>query len=183
MTFAHIRNIEAARINLSQFAIRKADEIAKKIGFGYIDVAAAPDDFNELKTAWNASKSTGHALPVWRGASENTIYTNAGANWAFRFWHDVLHCVLNKGFSTAEEIAIGAIHVREVQEFFGQTSLEALLMYADTIGQSLYAKGNNGQFPENQLEWVVSQLPAYIARFDTETQFAVLRLIREPMEA
>lgn len=171
MTFASIRNIENARRNLSQFVIAKADEIKKKIGFGYVDMPNAPQDFDELKTAFNASRSSGFALPVWNGASDQTIYSNAGANYAFRFWHDVLHCVLNKGFSTAEEIAVGAIHIQEVQNAFGYESLEALIMYADTIGQSLYAVSHAGQFPENQLEWVTAQLPGYIARLNSQEQF------------
>lgn len=167
MTFANIKNINAARINLSQFVIRNADAIAKKIGFGYVDMDNAPNDFDELKTAFNASKSSGFALPVWNGASDKTIYTSIGANFAFRFWHDVMHCVLNKGFDVSAEIAIGAIHVQEVQKEFGAQSLEALLMYADTIGQSLYALSHNGEFPADQLAWVSEQVESYIARLNT----------------
>jgi len=177
MTFAHINNIEAARRNLSSFVITKARDTAAKVGFGYVDVPNAPNDYDELKTAWNASKSSRMALPVWNGQSDKTIYTNPGANYAFRFWHDVLHCVLNKGFTTAEEIAIGAIHVKEVQAEFGHDSLEAIMMYADTIGQSMYAACNGGQFPDDQMAWVAAQLPGYIARMNAADVIEECRII------
>lgn len=177
MTFASLNNIDTARRNLSFFVITKAHNIAKQIGFGYVDAPNAPECFAELKTAYNIAKSSGMALPVWNGASDKTVYNNPGANYAFRFWHDILHCMTNKGFSTAEEIAIGAMHVKAVQDEFGPHSLESLLMYGDTIGQSIYAMSHNGAFPEDQFEWIKAQLPGYIARLNESHESTESRVI------
>lgn len=144
---------DTARAKLSAFIIRKADQIQKQIGFGYVDSDNAPGDFESLLTAYRSSKRTGFALPVWSGCSDNTAYTSRGANYAFRFWHDVLHCVHGLGFNLADEVAIGHMHVAEVKAYFGPDSIEAMIMYADTVRQSQY-EAVHGKFPDNQYAFV-----------------------------
>lgn len=172
MTFANIALLQTARKNLSSFILAKADSVARVVGFGYVDVEHAPNDFDALMMAWKASKRSGLALPVWSGGSENTIYTSCGANYAFRFWHDSIHALTGLAFNTLDEIEIGRIQVQAVQKEFGNRSLESLLMYADTIAQSIYASANDGAFPDNQLEFVTNEVTRYIARLN-ETPYAL----------
>ena len=146
-----------ARSNLSSFMLRKADNVAKQIGFGYRDCDNAPGDFEALQAAYKASKQSGLALPVWNGCSDNTVYTSCGANYAFRFWHDVLHCVHGLGFTLQDEITIGLMHHAEVVAYFGPDSIEAKIIYADTVLQSEY-EARHGQFPANQLEFVTNSV-------------------------
>jgi hypothetical protein len=178
MSKATMLNLEVARKNLSQFIMRKTADIQKQLGFGYVDSDNAPCDYESLQEAFANSSKTHFALPVWNGCSENTIYTDRGVNWAFRYWHDVLHCQMKLGFDPASEKRIGTVHVKHVQDSFGIHSLEALLMYADTIGQTMYAELHNGVFPDDQLEFAKDEIEAYILRINDDQEFDSLERMK-----
>jgi hypothetical protein len=157
------QNIESARINLSEFVIAKAKDLSYIFDFGYKAVDNAPNDYDSLLDAWqHAKRQTEQGkdayLPIWNGASDSTIYTSQEANYAFRFWHDCFHCAYSLEFDTRDEISLGLLQVNDVKNHFGNDSLEAKLMLADTVGQSTYAAMNNGEFPENQIAFVLSFL-------------------------
>ncbi len=158
-----------ARKALSQFLLRKADSLTRQYGFGYVDKEHAPSSFPELVEEWSHSVKTGLAFPVWSGCSDNTIYTSKGANYAFRFWHDSIHATRRLGFDTDDELAIGAEQMKVIQAEFGMYSLEALIMYADTIGQTTHAALNDGQFPENQEEFVIHLVTSMAATLAKES--------------
>lgn len=149
---------EIARQKLSAFLLEYAHKLSKRIGIGYTDSDDAPSDYDSLMAKWAECKRTGRPFPVWNGASESCVYTSIGSNFAFRFWHDYLHYTTDLKFTTIDEIKIGIIQTEAVQKHFGMDSLEAKIMLADTVGQSLYAFANNGEFPENQLSYVYALL-------------------------
>jgi|SRR6516164_5453411 hypothetical protein len=157
------QNISSARINLSEFVIAKAKDLSYIFDFGYKAVDNAPNDYDSLLEAWHHAKHQKEQgkdafLPIWNGASDTTIYTSQEANYAFRFWHDVLHCISGLKFNTLDEIDLGLMQTENVKKRFGNDSLEAKLMLADTVGQSTYAALNNGEFPEDQMAFVLSFL-------------------------
>lgn len=158
MTTANLIFLTQARANLSLFVLKRADRISKQVGFGYRDVANAPETYASLMQAWETSKRTRAPFPVWSGGSDKTIYTSIGANYAFRFWHDSLHALLGLDFTLLDEVTIGHMQADAVAKEFGHGSLEHSLMHFDTVGQSLYADRNSGEFPEDQLAFVVSQI-------------------------
>lgn len=166
MTYANMALLENARRNLSLFVMVKANRISHAVGFGYTDKPVAPSSYSELIAAWRHSRKTGLALPVWSGASDNTIYTTPGANYAFRFWHDSIHALQQLEFNTIDEIIIGTEQVKAVQVEFGMYSLEAILMYSDTIAQSLYADANNGNFPDDQYAFVIGIANAFCKQYE-----------------
>ncbi len=152
---------EQARSNLSAYLLNNAEIMEYLTGVEYEAADEAPNTYEALSQQWADCHT--FAMPkfkVWNGCSETTVYTTQEANYAFRFWHDVLHCSLHLDFSLKSEIEIGKIQTRMVQEMFGNKSLEAMIMLADTVGQSLYSANNNGEFPENQLLYVFSLLQA-----------------------
>lgn len=157
-----------ARKNLSAFMLTKADQMSRVLGFGYQDADEAPNDYAALLTAWRKAKQTGTFLPVWSGGSDKTVYTSKGANYAFRFWHDALHCMHGLTFNTPDEITIGIMQTAEVAAYFGADSIESKIMYADTVMQSQYADKHNGEFPEDQLAFVEMQVlyPAIAVLWD-----------------
>jgi hypothetical protein len=155
-----VENFELARRNLSLYVLQKAEELTRALGIGYIDSSNAPNDYDSLIAKWKECISKGKPMPVWDGASDSTVYTSAGANYAFRFWHDFLHYYKKLDFTTDAEVDIGIMQTKEVQKYFGMDSLEAKIMLADTVGQSLYALENNGEFPDNQISYVWSLLKA-----------------------
>lgn len=146
--------INKARANLEHFVVSKASRLAKDIGFSYIESDNAPNSFEELEEAYKHSMATRAPLPVYSGASDNTIYLSKEGNWSFRFWHDVIHASNGYKFTLQDEIECSAIQCEEVERYFGAHSLERKLFVADTIGQSVYAYLHNGAFPENQLQFV-----------------------------
>lgn len=149
--------IQRARHNLTNFVEWKARQVARELGFGWVACDPAPGDMGSLMAAWEHSRLTKEALPVWSGASDNTIYTHALGNWAFRFWHDSLHCKHGLNMTVHDEINIGMKHVHDVVEVFGVGSLEGKFMRQDTIFQSLYCDVH-GHFPENQLQFVLDSI-------------------------
>lgn len=148
--------INKARANLEHFVIAKAYRLSKDLGFSYIESETAPNSFEELQEAYRKSVATSCPLPVFAGASENTIYLTKEGNWAFRFWHDVVHASGGFEFTLEDEISCSSVQCEEVSRYFGEHSLESKLFIADTIGQSVYAHLHNGQFPEHQLNFVKS---------------------------
>jgi hypothetical protein len=148
--------INKARANLEHFVISKADRLSRDMGFSYIETENAPNTFEELKTAFYHSKTTREAFPVFSGASDKTIYLSKEGNWAFRFWHDIIHVTGGFDFTLQSEIDCSSVQCEQVIAYFGRESLEAKLFIADTIGQSVYAYLHNGEFPQDQLAFVKS---------------------------
>jgi hypothetical protein len=148
--------INKARANLEHFVLAKAHRLAKDLGFSYIESDNAPNNFDELEQAFKHSMNTKAPLPVFSGASENTIYLSKEGNWSFRFWHDVVHTTHGYKLTLEDEIKCSSIQCEEVAKYFGEHSLESKLFIADTIGQSVYAYLHNGSFPEHQLNFVKS---------------------------
>lgn len=156
-----LSRLPAARLALTHYMIREAHEQARHIGFGYIDRDDAPDTFEKLQKAYDHSQRTGLALPVWSGGCENTIYTNREGNLAFRYLHDCTHVQYDLQFTFQSEIEVALLMGLKIKLHFGKDSLEYKLYLADTIGQSIYAETHNGEFPENQMQYVLSVLKDY----------------------
>lgn len=155
---------EQARINLSNFLLSHAEFLMYATGVKYEAADEAPNTYEALSQQWADCHTFAiPAFKVWNGCSDTTVYASQSANHAFRFWHDVLHCTMHLDFSLESEIEIGKMQTKKVQEIFGDKSLEAMIMLADTVGQSLYAASNNGEFPENQMSYVFTLLQAQFA--------------------
>lgn len=151
---------EAARINLSTFVLSHAITLSMFHGVDYFPVDNAPNDYDALYDMWRHCQSDNGPFLVWSGGSDKTIYTTQAANHAFRFWHDILHVTKGLKFDTMDEIEIGIIQTKAIQAEFGKDSLEAKIMLADTVGQSVYAQMNQGEFPDNQVSFVYSLIQA-----------------------
>ena len=162
MTAQNIALFNVARANLTQYVIRQAEAVRRVVGFGYVDRDEAPNTDAELIAAWEHSRKTGLAFPVWSGASENTIYLHRGGNYAFRFWHDAIHATRGLCMDVDDEVEIGMMHVKAVEQEFGVDSLEALLMFWDTVGQSMHCYCT-GEFPHDQLAFVYHGVAGTIA--------------------
>lgn len=150
-----IAEFEQARHNLSDFVCRKARQMEKRYGVLYATSPDAPTNLQEMQMAYRKCLIDKRVpFPIWDGASDKTMYMTAADNYAFRFWHDILHLALYAETILADELELGHIHVGCVMAEFGMYSLEAAMMRADTIGQSEYAAKNNGNFPDDQLTFV-----------------------------
>ena len=126
-----------------------------ELGKDYIPSPDAPNTYKELIHEWQrvCSRVPGEArvpLRVYDGGSDTSIYGSPEANYAFRYFHDLVHCQLQTEFDIA-----GEIHTARVQEvMLGSLSAEeAWVFRIDTIGQSLYHT-MTGEFVEDQAEFV-----------------------------
>jgi hypothetical protein len=99
-------------------------------------------------------------FPVYSGGSENTVYTMAEGNYAFRFWHDIVHFQEDADFSARGEAIVNACMCKEVASRFGRGSLEYRMFAADTHGQTAYYQVHR-KFVNNQLAFVMAQLSEY----------------------
>jgi hypothetical protein len=122
--------------------------------------ADAPSTYAELLQAtarWQYELGAAY-LPVWNGASEQTIYPDAVTNMLFRFWHDYGHISHHLGFVQADETALQTDHhLPLVAAAFGADSLEYRMYYADTVGAIEY-NNDNGVFPTDQFNFVRAYL-------------------------
>jgi len=143
----------AARWRLSSFVQSKALQMAKRFALSYEPMPRAPETLPEMQRAYRHCIIHSTPFPIWEGGSENTIYISASDNYAFRFWHDMLHLALYAETILVDEVELGHIHVGCVMAQFGMHSLEAAMMRADTIEQSKY-EAEHGHFPVDQLAFV-----------------------------
>jgi hypothetical protein len=141
-----------SRQNLTKFVEAKALRYSQRFGVSYAPHGRAPETLLEIQQAYRHSLIHSTHFPIWDGASDNTIYLTPEANYAFRFWHDMLHLALFADTVVVDEIELGHIHVGCVMAEFGMYSLEAALMRADTIEQSKYCE-EHGHFPVDQLRF------------------------------
>lgn len=144
---------DRARSNLHHFVLRTARNVARSVGFGYQEVDSAPETLQSIREAFLKARKDRQAFPVYAGASEKTVYLSPEGNWAFRFWHDILHVIHASDTTFEDEVKLGWLHVQAVEKEFGKGSLEARIMGWDTVGQSAY-HSILGNFPEDQSRFV-----------------------------
>lgn len=149
MKFTDEELLEARR-KLSHFVLRKARQFESRFGLCYEPHPRAPENLLDMQKAYRHALIHATPFPIWDGASDKTIYLTPEANYAFRFWHDMLHLALYANTVLVDEIELGHIHVGCVMAEFGMYSLEAALMRADTIEQSKF-EAEFGYFPPDQL--------------------------------
>lgn len=147
-------SIEVARKRLSKFVVAMAQRIVRVTGVNYEESLVAPSTHEEVMIEWRTALETGKPFRVYSGASDCTIYDAPDVNWAFRFWHDYLHVKHNLGMGIRDEMQVGALHWLEVSQEFGDDSLEAKIIAADTSGQALYHH-IFGTFVADQEEFVL----------------------------
>lgn len=87
---------------------------------------------------------------------EPSIYLRVEANVAFRFWHDLTHLRLGRGFDVDGEIAVAQAHLAVLRAFgWREGSIEFELLHRDTLGQTL-CNALTGGFPPDQ--WCFARL-------------------------
>ena len=143
-------NFTEARHNLEYFVLSKVTELTKRFGFEFIETDLAPNTFTDLMFAYKNSTAGKVALPVFSGASNNTIYLTPKGNWGFRFWHDLVHCSNNFDFTLQGEIKTALVQLQDITNTFGKNSLEYRVFRIDTIGQATYTN-LYGKFVDNQI--------------------------------
>lgn len=152
-------DIETARVRLSNFIMRRVNQITRVTGINYEESIDAPSTYEEVRAEFSQAITLNKPVRVYSGASDDTIYTHPSVNWAFRFWHDYIHFTRELDFSTRDEVLVGEVQCAEVAAEFGLGSLEYLLMREDTIGQVEYF-AHYGEFIANQREYVMQKLAA-----------------------
>lgn len=144
----------AARTRLGKFVLSRAQ---RQHGPGYRASEFGVSSWSELRARWNLCMVSGEPLPVWDGGSSKTIYLTPEINHAGRYWHDATHVRLGADFSLSGELRVAAKQIEVASCFFGSSSLEVLLLTADTAGQALhYAR--SGEFVEDQLAFALDYI-------------------------
>lgn len=143
------KDFNAAVSELSAFIVSKAAE-CKARGWNYHVSDNAPETYEALKQYADSRE-----LPIAGYACDTAIFTPE-VNQAFRFWHDVRHLELDKGFTLLDELAVASDHIDEARQA-GLSPLAIEILNADTSGQSLY-HDRWGDFPANQTAFVWSCL-------------------------
>ena len=87
-------------------------------------------------------------VPVWTGASVDTIWSAPAVNYAFRAWHDSRHLTLGAGFDLESERALCVDAVRQID---GERE-RALL--AGEVGGQVEFFFAHGRFPVAQRAFV-----------------------------
>jgi len=119
----------------------------------------SPDAPNESEALfdWAASHVVGvDPIPVWDGASDDSIYGSPEVNYAYRAWHDATHIKLGLDFSMESEEQVSLAHVREAWDA-GLSAEDCRLLWIDSQGQNEYFKVH-GDFVPNQREFALLAL-------------------------
>lgn len=149
-------NITRAGQNLGAFMLAVQAATFDATGVMPVPCSDAPNNYGELLQAaarWQYALGDVF-LPVWDGASDDSIYGSAAANHAFRYWHDMGHIAHHCDFTPDGEFNLQFDHhLPIVADHFGKDSLEYRMYFADTVGQIEYVE-TNGKFPGNQAQFV-----------------------------
>lgn len=143
----------SARINLSQFVLTMVRRTATELGFGWRATALAPSGLEQATEELRACHLIGSPFRVYAGASDDTIYDCPETNYAYRFWHDTRHVWLGADFSADAELEVASCHLAQAKGAgFGLGTIEYQLLYADTVGQTLFMAQSH-RFVENQRQF------------------------------
>ncbi len=116
---------------LKQFITDMAMHCIKQ-GYAFNVTDKAYDSFKQLKADYEVNGK----LTISSTGSESAIYGES-VNILFRFYHDVTHIKLDRGFNTASELAVVAVHMDDAR-VYGLSPDACAMLYADTAGQVLY---------------------------------------------
>jgi hypothetical protein len=163
-TLAPAPSFDTACMNLRWFVLVEANAMAQLVGFGWQGDPKAPADYRSLLRAYVRSQVTGCPLLVSDEHADRTIYGGQAGNLAFRFWHDVTHVRLGRGFDLDGEIKVAVAQLDVLAAAgFKPGSLEFELMHADTLGQTLCGAAT-GEFPRDQACFVRLSLESSLTR-------------------
>jgi len=163
-TLSPAMTLQEACTNLARVVCIEAEAMARLTGFGWQGDPQAPADYRSLLTAYARSQATGCPLPVSSDHNHATIYSGAPGNLAFRFWHDVTHVRLARGFDLDGEIEVALAQLDVLRALgFRPGSLEFELLHADTLGQTLCGAAT-GNFPHDQLCFARSTIGSSLAQ-------------------
>ena len=142
-----INAFDQAVQNLRKFFINRADHYSRTFNVHYEEAPDAPQDWEGIKRQFIPGK----VVKVGTDGVETSLF-GAGYEYALRFWHDALHVKLNADLSLEGELVVATAHLEEVEAAFGPRSLEAIIMAADTFGQTLFFRLKGG-FVSNQHDY------------------------------
>lgn len=115
------------------------------------------ENFEKLKT-YNRQGQ----IPIWTGASDNTIFGDPIVNAKFRALHDLAHLATNNSFTLegeTETVLYQIANLPKGKEF----DCARLLLEAEVIGQSRYYFANGGFIEEQRLfaiQYLINPLKA-----------------------
>jgi len=142
--------IDEAVYELEQFYSKKCDELYSN-GWSFKTANDAPESFRAL-----VYRTQDKCVPIADYGSELTIYSKPYYNYYNRFWHDVTHLQLGKGFSFTDETTVILEQCRQLAEA-GVSINAQRVFWADMYEQSKYYEDNNA-FVNNQKQFVYTKL-------------------------
>lgn len=145
--------VQQARTNLTMFVMGQARAMEAQGNVMYRAAPDAPESYEALQAHFYDAWAVGGTIKISDAYSDNTVYTSRTANHASRFWHDCLHFLHRLDFTLDSEIRVGLKMVQAVARHYGSYSVEAELMYMDTVAMSLY-HSEHGRFPANQWKFI-----------------------------
>jgi hypothetical protein len=111
-----------------------------------------PDAPSTLEALKDHVSKTGRML-VYNWASDQTIFADPEVNWAFRAWHDWTHIQVDGAFNVEGEVKVAKRQIEDLTKVYGPgkaTDRFAQLIWAEVMGQVLYADNHGGDFPVDQ---------------------------------
>ena len=129
----------------------------------------APSSYEELR-AWHDRTHGVQSMPVFDGGCDNTIYSHARYNYAFRAWHDQIHIDLGLTFSKLDEIRTCNEHIRQMtahRAMFNLTTEDVRAIRYDVAGQIMYYYTHK--------KYVKDQARFVQACFDARSMFHVIQ--------
>ena len=136
--------------NLTSFVWSQAIAMSKLTGVTWQPSDSAPADYHSLCREYAKALTFGEPLPVSDRFCESTIYVGTEANVAFRYWHDLTHVRLGRGFDVHGEVEVARAHLSILEAYgLGPATIEYQLLSLDTLGQTLCSAATGG-FPADQ---------------------------------
>lgn len=159
--------LHVARINLTEFIRARAEETKAELGFGWRPSVCVPVSFDAVTQEFRACAFSGLPMRVSSLHCGRIVYLTPEDEHAFRYLHSTRHVRLQAGFDLGGELRVASCHLAQLKRAgFGAGSIEFRLLYADTVGQAIFA-AEHRCFPADRLRFALrglaSELPDAIA--------------------
>lgn len=167
------RAISEARNWLADLVFDKANEAARRVGFGWRASPNAPDNYDGLLSEFTECTVTGRDMRVGKVNAIPSVFGSARATFAMRFWHEVTHVEMDADFGFFGEMAVAKAHLAGVVDAgMPEGSLAWQLMRADTVGQNYVYVMTGGGFVPDQLAFAMRSIRVNLP-------FAVLESVQQ----
>ena len=144
------------------YKIKDFENAMRKIVFAKLKIKYTVTDSEEygtLEAITNYSNDNEGRLMIWKGASDETIFSRPAYNWMFRAWHDHHHVKRQYAFNEQGEYDVFKEQVKDVDTYIrplDEALADYMIMLLDAeVNGQVQAFLKDGAFISDQKQFAI----------------------------